>query len=236
MLRPESPLRQTAPAEQVLRPLQATSPAGGNAFGALFGELRRDVLDFIENGSGSAASQVATLPTLSAEGQIVRGAAQPRETAAGPAQQEFLAAIAPAAQEAARQLGVAPELVAAHAALESGWGQRPLLQADGRSTHNLFGVKAGESWQGEVAHVLTTEVENGTAVKRVEPFRSYPDASSAFRDYAQLLLDSPRYRGALQAGGDVRAFAEGLARGGYATDPAYADKLTRVAAQIRRPK
>jgi len=43
----------------------------------------------------------------------------------------------------------------------------------------------------------------------------------------------PRYRGALNVGSDARAFAQGLARGGYATDPAYADKLARVAARLQ---
>ncbi|MFO1288969.1 MAG: flagellar assembly peptidoglycan hydrolase FlgJ, partial [Rubrivivax sp.] len=47
---------------------------------------------------------------------------------------------------------------------------------------------------------------------------------------------SPRYagvagraaKGGLQGSDGAVAFAQGLQRAGYATDPAYADKLTRV--------
>lgn len=149
-----------------------------------------------------------------------------------PGQATFLEAIADAARDAGQRLGVRPELVAAHAALESGWGHRPLRHPDGRSTHNLFGIKAGAGWDGEVVHAPTTEFENGAAVGRSDAFRSYPDAQSAFRDYARLLATSPRYRAALGAGGDARAFADALSRGGYATDPAFADRLARVAARL----
>ncbi|WP_332673162.1 glucosaminidase domain-containing protein [Aromatoleum sp.] len=148
----------------------------------------------------------------------------------------FLAAIAPWANEAASRLGVAPELVAAQAALESGWGQRPVRGGDGADSHNLFGIKAGAQWRGAVAEAVTTEFDDGGAARRSERFRSYPDHGSAFRDFTQLLLDNPRYRDALGAGDDAVAYAEALARGGYATDPDYADKLARIAASLQRGK
>ena len=151
-----------------------------------------------------------------------------------PEQQAFLESIAPWAQQAAQQLGVAPELVSAHAALESGWGQRQLRKANGESSHNLFGIKAGGSWNGAVNESATTEYVGGAAIRTRERFRSYPDAGAAFRDYAQMLIDNPRYKGALGVGGDARAFAQGLARGGYATDPAYAAKLERLATKLQR--
>jgi flagellar protein FlgJ len=149
------------------------------------------------------------------------------------AQQDFLQAIGPWAREAGAALGVAPELVAAHAALESGWGRRPLRGADGGDSHNLFGIKASGGWRGASVQALTTEYEGGEPQKTTEAFRAYPNHASAFRDYAQLLQNSPRYQDALNTGSDAAAFAQGLARGGYATDPDYADKLARVARQVR---
>ncbi|MET0266399.1 MAG: glucosaminidase domain-containing protein, partial [Duganella sp.] len=146
---------------------------------------------------------------------------------------EFLASIQPWAAAAADKLGVAPELVAAHAALESAWGKQPLRQG-GVDTNNLFGIKAGSSWQGAVASATTTEFEHGAMLKKTERFRSYPDTASAFRDYAELLSSNPRYQAALNTGSDARAFASGLARGGYATDPQYADKLSRLATQLQK--
>lgn len=145
------------------------------------------------------------------------------------AQRSFLDRVRPLAQEAGDRLGVAPELVLAQAALESGWGSRPLRDEHGTDTHNLFGIKAGSAWQGAVAEVLTTEFDGGVAVKTNERFRSYPDHASAFQDFTRLLLNAPRYRTALNAGADAEAYARGLVKGGYATDPAYADKLVRLA-------
>jgi flagellar protein FlgJ len=229
-----TPLAPTA----ATRPSPALDAGGGVGFGRVYSQLQGEIADFISHGEAGHAGAAALSPEgrlWHARSQGVVGAAAAAETpqANSPAQQEFLARIAPAAREAGARLGVAPELVAAHAALESGWGQRPLRQAEGGSSHNLFGVKAGPGWQGDVTQALTTEYEHGAALKKSEQFRSYPDQSSAFRDYAQVLLENPRYRAALGAGNDARAFAEGLARGGYATDPAYAAKLTRLATRLQ---
>jgi peptidoglycan hydrolase FlgJ len=246
MLRPELTIGATpslagTPALQAnTRPTAALASAGVG-FGALFGDVRGDVEDFIENGShGAGASAMPpSMGSLSVEGQAVRDASAAASAGSadagvtGQAQQEFLAAIAPLAQQTGQQLGVSPDIVAAQAALETGWGQKPLRQADGADTHNLFGMKAGSGWRGDVTSAMTTEDQDGTAIKKTERFRSYPDQASAFHDYAQLLLTNPRYRSALNAGSDAQAFAQGLARGGYATDPAYADKLTRIAARVR---
>jgi flagellar protein FlgJ len=127
-------------------------------------------------------------------------------TASTAPQQQFLASIKPWAEETAGKLGVAPELVAAHAALESGWGKQPLRNGTA-SANNLFGVKAGGGWQGEVATASTTEYEHGAMLRKTERFRSYPDTASAFRDYASLLSSNPRYAAALNTGSDARAFA-----------------------------
>lgn len=226
------------------RPTAAIGNSGGSGFGDVFNEVQGDVADFIQNGGGWTSSA-----TLSAEGRV--WAARSSEAAgvnanavigdgvgdgdshASPDQQAFLQSIAPWAREAADKLGVAPELVSAHAALESGWGQRPLKNSDGSSTHNLFGIKAGSNWQGDVANAGTTEYVGGAAVKTSARFRAYPDQASAFRDYARMLSDNPRFRGALGTGSDAHAFASGLAKGGYATDPSYAAKLQRLASKLQ---
>ena len=231
-----------------LAPTNATRPTaaigGGSGFGNMFGEVQGEVTAYIQNGDGGETGAAA----LSAEGSIwharaaglisgeneVEGVDAVPGGAHTPEQQAFLDSIAPWARQAGEQLGVAPELVSAHAALESGWGQRPLKNGSGESSHNLFGIKAGAKWEGAVSENSTTEYIGGAAIKTRERFRSYPDAGSAFRDYAQMLADNPRYKGALGVGNDARAFAQGLAKGGYATDPAYAAKLTRLATKLQR--
>jgi flagellar protein FlgJ len=229
-------------ATPALTPTASTRPAapiGGNGsgFGGIFGQVQSEVADFIQNGDGDSFSAGA----LSPEGQVVAARTGEAAAAAGiigdgetaPDQQAFLESIAPWAREAGSRLGVAPELVSAHAALESGWGQRPLRNPDGSSTHNLFGMKAGANWHGDVAESRTTEYVSGAAIKTSARFRAYPDQASAFRDYAQMLIDNPRFHGALGAGSDAKTFAGALAKGGYATDPSYATKLARLAGRLQ---
>jgi flagellar protein FlgJ len=226
------------PAATPTAPTRPTAGIGGSGnFGGVFGSVQEEVASFIQNGGGDSFSTASA--SLSPEGSVWQARASQAANAivgdgdAGADQQAFLESIAPWAKEAADKLGVAPELVSAHAALESGWGQRPLRNADGSSTHNLFGIKAGSSWKGGVAESATTEYVGGAALKTSARFRAYPDQASAFRDYAQMLIDNPRFRGALGAGSDAHAFASGLAKGGYATDPAYAAKLSRLAGKLQ---
>jgi flagellar protein FlgJ len=132
---------------------------------------------------------------------------------------------------AERATGVPAKFIVGQAALESGWGAREIRGAAGIPSHNLFGIKAGSQWQGRTVEVLTTEYENGVARKVVEKFRAYNNYSEAFRDWAQLMANNPRYAGVLaQARGaqDARGFAQGMQRAGYATDPDYGAKLARV--------
>ena len=115
----------------------------------------------------------------------------------------------------------------AQAAHESGWGRREINHADGSPSYNLFGIKAGAGWRGPVAEVATTEYVGGVARKVTAKFRAYASYAESFADYARLMTSSPRYQGVLAAD-SANEFAQGLQRAGYATDPAYADKLTRV--------
>ncbi|QYG08225.1 glycoside hydrolase family 73 protein [Janthinobacterium sp. PAMC25594] len=228
----------TAATNAVQSNMRATDATGsGGNFSSVFRQVQGEVARFIEQGGGNATS-------LSPQGRAYLEQSQPVNVLGninqggeiGEVQQQFLASIKPWTEETGARLGVAPEIVAAHAALESGWGQRPLRQGTGADTNNLFGIKAGGKWQGDVASNVTTEYEagSGTALKKTERFRSYPDQASAFRDYAQVLLDNPRYRAALNTGANAGAFAQGLARGGYATDPNYATKLTQLATRLQR--
>ena len=214
---------------------------GGN-FAAAFASIERDVAAYIAKGDGGFARDAAALPAsqaLTPQALALALATRGRGAldAAGAdddQQQQFLAAIKPWAEQAGAKLGVSAELVAAHAALESGWGRQPLRHGDAASSNNLFGIKAGGDWRGAVAAASTTEFEHGAMLRKTEQFRSYPDTASAFRDYADMLTSNPRYQAALNTGSDARAFAHGLAQGGYATDPHYADKLSKVAAQLQR--
>lgn len=138
----------------------------------------------------------------------------------------FIDRLWPHAVDAAAELGVSPHVLLAHAALETGWGRHTLKAADGTESNNLFNIKAGSGWQGKTVTKAVTEYVNGKPVKSVESFRAYDTPAQAFADYANLLATNPRYAGALNQ--DARGFVKGLQQGGFATDPAYGDKLNRV--------
>lgn len=145
--------------------------------------------------------------------------------------QAFHEKLAGPAAEASRSTGIPARFMLGQAALESGWGQRELRGADGATSHNLFGIKAGGSWKGRVVAAQTTEYVNGAAQKKTENFRAYDSYADAFRDYADLLRKNPRYQNVLAQGADAQGFASALQRAGYATDPHYAAKLTRIIRQ-----
>ena len=185
------------------------------------------------------------------ERQLGSGAAEalgaPPGPAGAPAQQvssaqplsqrqiDFVRTHQEAARAAEAVSGIPAAFTVAQAAHESGWGQREIRNADGTPSHNLFGIKAGASWTGAVAEITTTEWVGGEPQKVSAKFRSYASYDESFRDYARLMKESPRYAGVVAAAASAPAsaasgqdFAAALQRAGYATDPAYADKLARL--------
>jgi flagellar protein FlgJ len=140
----------------------------------------------------------------------------------------FVGALWPQAERAAKDLGVAPQAIVAVAALETGWGSALMQRPDGRSANNLFGIKADEQWPGARVTANTREFEQGKAVTRRETFRAYDSVADSVNDFARFLKDNPRYREALASGTDAQAFVAALGRSGYATDPAYAQKLASI--------
>lgn len=133
-----------------------------------------------------------------------------------------------AAKAAQQKTGIPAEFMISQAALETGWGRKEIRHADGSPSFNLFGIKAGGNWKGPTADVWTTEYVDGKPQRVKAQFRAYGSYEESFADYARLIKDSPRYAQVVARGQDATAFAQGLQRAGYATDPAYADKLSRV--------
>jgi flagellar protein FlgJ len=146
--------------------------------------------------------------------------------------EDFVRTLWPEAERAGRELGIDPRHILAQAALETGWGRSVPSHATGQSSNNFFGVKAGSRWDGPTVSVRTLEYENGLPVAKHEQFRAYGSPQESFRDYVQLLRNNPRYADALRTGKDAHAFASALQRSGYATDPAYARKITAIAQNL----
>jgi len=143
--------------------------------------------------------------------------------------EQFVSQLAPYALKAAAKLGVSLRAVLAQAALETHWGKHMPAHADGSSSNNLFGMKAGAGWDGGRVNVPTLEFEGGVPVRRQAQFRAYATPKASFEDFVRLVGENPRYAGALGKGDDVLGFARGLVAGSYATDPAYASKIAAIA-------
>lgn len=140
---------------------------------------------------------------------------------------DFIRQLYPLAQEAAQKIGVAPELLIAQSALETGWGKKISTHSNGSSSYNLFNIKADGRWEGDKLVVNTVEFSGGVPVKENATFRSYDGPQQSFDDYVSFLTQSPRYDRAAASQTD-ESFIRELGRAGYATDPAYADKILRI--------
>jgi len=140
----------------------------------------------------------------------------------------FVDRLMPLARKAAEKLGVAPEVLLAQAALETGWGRKISRDSAGRSSNNLFNIKADGRWQGERVVVSTLEYRDGVAVRERATFRAYESFEDSFDDFVNFLQQSPRYQRAIAVGADARAFTTELANAGYATDPNYASKIIGI--------
>ena len=196
------------------------------------GLAERLVQQLQRTGLGSPKAPAPTIAEGTATAPAAAGGVDTTPSASSSSRLQFIRNIWPYAEQAARRIGVAIESVVAHAALETGWGRHLPAGASGGS-NNLFGIKGGGSWQGANAAAVTTEFSTGNATTVRAPFRAYESVAAGMSDYADLLTSNPRYASALNRGSDARAFALGLQRGGYATDPTYVHKLVSTAAAVR---
>jgi flagellar protein FlgJ len=183
-------------------------------------------------GASQTSKSAAVSPSSAPSSAISKTTRAPSES-----QASFVNQHSAAANEAERASGLPAGFMLGQAGHDTGWGKHEIKHKGGASSHNLFGIKAGASWTGKVAEVTTTEYVNGVPQKQVARFRAYDSYADSFKDYARMISESPRYAKAREQTGSAHAFASGLQKAGYATDPDYAAKLSRAintTLQIRR--
>jgi flagellar protein FlgJ len=142
---------------------------------------------------------------------------------------EFIDKLTPEITQAANKIGVAPQLLLAQAALESGWGQHT------NDSRNLFGIKADNVWQKGKDFVNTTthEFVDGVKNKVVDKFRAYKNYKDSIQDYVSFIQSNPRYQKALSVSNDPQQYMQELQKAGYATDPEYANKVLKIYDKIK---
>jgi len=121
-----------------------------------------------------------------------------------------------------RRTGVPASITLAQGMLESGYG-RSRLAVEG---NNHFGIKCHNGWTGPVIRHHDD--------RRNECFRKYRNAEESFRDHSDFLRSTPRYSFLFDLDQfDYKAWARGLKKAGYATNPDYDNMLIRKIEEFR---
>ena len=171
------------------------------------------------------AAVAAVAANVQTEGDIPAATTYPQHFES-PAQ--FVEVLMPLAESVATEIGVDPKVLLAQAALETGWGKHLIQRGEGGSSHNLFNIKADSRWDGDSVATMTLEFRDGVAQRERAAFRAYDSFEQSFRDYISFLKGSSRYQVALQHADDPYAYLKQLQQAGYATDPKYAEKISRI--------
>jgi len=121
-----------------------------------------------------------------------------------------------------RRTGVPASITLAQGMIESGYG-RSRLAVEG---NNHFGIKCHSGWTGPVIRHHDD--------RRNECFRKYRNAEESFRDHSDFLRTTPRYSFLFDLDPfDYQAWARGLKKAGYATNPDYDNMLIRKIEEFR---
>ena len=126
----------------------------------------------------------------------------------------YVELYSPIAEKEMKSYGIPASITLAQAILESGMGYGRLA-VEG---NNHFGIKCHKEWNGK--RIYHDDDEKG------ECFRVYKDPENSFRDHSLFLRDRSRYAFLFKIKiNQYKAWAKGLKKAGYATDPRYSDKL-----------
>ncbi|MEM6397983.1 MAG: glucosaminidase domain-containing protein [Bacteroidota bacterium] len=130
------------------------------------------------------------------------------------------------AMEEMLRAGIPASIKLAQGIHESGAGTSPLATR----ANNHFGIKCGRNWTGREAYREDDDYDDrGRLIKSC--FRGYRNPEASYRDHSEFLRDPAkmRYNFLFRLDPtDYVSWAEGLRSSGYATDPAYAQKIIRI--------
>jgi flagellar protein FlgJ len=224
--------------KQLMRNAGAGTQPGLNAGGAAAGDSSANAgniaaMNAMAKAYANAAASGTSKDALAGKGYSANSALEPQARGVGTDKVAgFVDRLAAPAQAASAATGIPARFIIGQAALESGWGKREIKNADGSTSHNVFGIKATSDWTGKTTNAVTTEYVNGKPQKVVEKFRAYDSYEDALTDYASVLKGNPRYAPVVEASRDAAGFAHGMQKAGYATDPQYAKKLISIMKHI----
>lgn len=131
--------------------------------------------------------------------------------------EDYINLYSGAAMQSMKTYGIPASIKLAQGILESGSGNGTLC----RTANNHFGIKCKEEWTGEtVSH--TDDAPD-------ECFRKYHSAMESYNDHSEFLANRVYYKNLFTLDkSDYSAWAKGLKKAGYATDPRYPQKLISI--------
>ncbi|MCB0567519.1 MAG: glucosaminidase domain-containing protein [Phaeodactylibacter sp.] len=134
-------------------------------------------------------------------------------------QKAYIRRFAKVAQAEMEKYGIPASIKLAQGLLESDAGKSPLAQ----NNNNHFGIKCF-SRNCRKGHCSNFQDDS-----HKDFFRIYPSAWESFRAHSLMLRQKDRYQPLFTLPTtDYRAWAAGLSKAGYATDPDYAEKVVRL--------
>ena len=137
---------------------------------------------------------------------------EPRLTA-----EQYIAQFKDAAISDMQKSGVPASITMAQGMFESDYGNSSLAKV----AKNHFGVKCHKDWGGDT-YYMDDDAPN-------ECFRKYNSVEESYDDHSNFLRTRDRYKFLFDLSiSDYKGWAKGLKQAGYATNPAYADKLIEI--------
>jgi len=120
--------------------------------------------------------------------------------------------------------GIPASVKLAQGLLESNWGRSELAQF----SHNHFGIKCGNNWTGGEYYKVDDDRDEKGKLKE-SCFRVFESDEASYIAHSEFLLVNKRYSFLFDySSTDYKAWAKGLRKAGYATDPSYPSKIIGV--------
>jgi len=138
--------------------------------------------------------------------------------------EEYIGAFQYVAVSEMERTGIPASIKLAQGLLESSWGRSELST----EAHNHFGIKCGGSWDGITYQKEDDDYDENGKLKK-SCFRVFESDQASYIAHSEFLLTNPRYGFLFDySETDYKAWAKGLKKAGYASDPSYPSKLIGI--------
>ncbi len=140
----------------------------------------------------------------------------------------FIGYLKPLVRQASEILGIKPQFLLAQSALETGWGKLLIKSKIYGNSKNLFNIKDKKAWQGKTAVKTSVEFDGVNFKQQQSTFRVYDSFKQSVDDFVKFISNDIRYQPMMENGQNQAVYLQKLQDSGYATDPEYASKISKI--------